>query len=95
MKTGCPVVFDATHSTQLPGSNKDSSSQSQFIEHLAKAAVAVGISGIFMETHPNQKEALCDGMNSLPLDSLEKLLITLKGIDEASKVYRNLILNQL
>jgi len=85
--TGCPVVFDATHSTQLPGSNKDSSSgQSQFIEHLAKAAVAVGISGIFMETHPNPKEALCDGMNSLPLDSLEKLLITLKGIDEASKV---------
>ncbi|MEL0102035.1 MAG: 3-deoxy-8-phosphooctulonate synthase [Gammaproteobacteria bacterium] len=86
-ETGCPVVFDATHSTQLPGSNKDSSSgQSQFIEHLAKAAVAVGISGIFMETHPNPKEALCDGMNSLPLDSLEKLLITLKGIDEASKV---------
>ena len=90
-ETGCPVVFDATHSTQLPGSNKDSSSgQSQFIEHLAKAAIAVGISGIFMETHPNPNEALCDGMNSLPLDSLEKLLITLKGIDEASK-YRNLI----
>ena len=58
-ETGCPVVFDATHSTQLPGSNKDSSSgQSQFIEHLAKAAIAVGISGIFMETHPKSKRSI-------------------------------------
>ena len=84
--TDCPVVFDATHSTQLPGLNKDSSSgQSQFIAPLARAAISVGISGIFMETHPKPKEALCDGMNSLPLDSIEKLLVTLKNIDDASK----------
>jgi 2-dehydro-3-deoxyphosphooctonate aldolase (KDO 8-P synthase) len=84
--TNCPVVFDATHSTQLPGLNKDSSSgQSQFIAPLARAAISVGISGIFMETHPNPAEALCDGMNSLPLDSIEKLLITLKNIDDVSK----------
>jgi len=84
--TDCPVVFDATHSTQLPGSNKDSSSgQSEFIAPLAKAAVSVGVSGIFMETHPDPKNALCDGMNSLPLNNIEKLLITLKNIDEVSK----------
>jgi 2-dehydro-3-deoxyphosphooctonate aldolase (KDO 8-P synthase) len=85
-ETDCPVVFDATHSTQLPGSNKDSSSgQSEFIAPLAKAAVSVGVSGIFMETHPDPKNALCDGMNSLPLNNIEKLLITLKNIDEVSK----------
>ena len=85
-ETGCPVVFDATHSTQQPGLNKDSSGgQSQFIAPLARAAISVGISGLFMETHPDPKEALSDGMNSLPLDSIEKLLITLKRIDEASK----------
>ena len=84
--TNCPVVFDATHSTQLPGLNKDSSSgQSQFIAPLARAAISVGISGIFMETHPNPEKALCDGMNSLPLDSIEKLLMTLKNIDDVSK----------
>ena len=85
-ETDCPVVFDATHSTQLPGLNKDSSGgQSQFIAPLAKAAISVGISGIFIETHPDPKNALCDGMNSLPLDSIEKLLLTLKKIDVASK----------
>jgi 2-dehydro-3-deoxyphosphooctonate aldolase (KDO 8-P synthase) len=85
-ETDCPVVFDATHSTQLPGSNKDSSSgQSEFIAPLAKAAVSVGVSGIFMETHPDPNNALCDGMNSLPLNNIEKLLITLKNIDEVSK----------
>ena len=85
-ETNCPVIFDATHSTQLPGLNKDSSSgQSQFIAPLAKAAISVGISGIFMETHPDPKNALCDGMNSLPLDTIEKLLVTLKKIDIASK----------
>ncbi|MBT7543603.1 MAG: 3-deoxy-8-phosphooctulonate synthase [Gammaproteobacteria bacterium] len=85
-ETGCPVVFDATHSTQLPGLNKDSSSgQSQFIAPLSRAAVAVGVSGIFIETHPDPKNALSDGMNSLPLSSMEQLLITLKKIDEASK----------
>jgi len=85
-ETGCPVVFDATHSTQLPGSKKDSSGgQSHFIAPLARAAVSVGVSGIFMETHPNPEKALCDGMNSVPLDSIEDLLITLKKIDEAVK----------
>ena len=85
-ETGCPVVFDATHSTQQPGINKDSSGgQSQFIAPLARAAISVGISGLFMETHPNPKKALSDGMNSLPLDSIEKLLIVLKRIDEAAK----------
>ena len=84
--TNCPVVFDATHSTQLPGLNKDSSSgQSQFIAPLARAAISVGISGIFMETHPNPEEALCDGLNSLPLGSIEQLLITLKNIDDVTK----------
>ena len=81
--TDCPVVFDATHSTQLPGLNKDSSSgQSQYIAPLSRAAISVGISGIFMETHPNPKEALCDGMNSLPLNTIEKLLVNLKKLDE-------------
>ena len=85
-ETNCPVVFDATHSTQLPGSNRDSSSgQSQYIAPLSRAAISVGISGIFMETHPNPKEALCDGMNSLPLQDIEKLLINLKKLDEISK----------
>ena len=85
-KNGYPVVFDATHSTQLPGSNRDSSSgQSQYIAPLSRAAISVGISGIFMETHPNPKEALCDGMNSLPLEDIEKLLINLKKLDEISK----------
>ena len=85
-ETGCPVVFDATHSTQLPGLNKDSSSgQSQFIAPLSRAAISVGVSGIFIETHPDPKNALSDGMKSLPLDSIEELLITLKKIDEAAK----------
>ena len=85
-ETGCPVVFDATHSTQQPGLNKDSSGgQSQFIAPLARAAISVGISGLFMETHPDPKKALSDGMNSLPLDSIENLLIMLKRIDEAVK----------
>lgn len=85
-ETNCPVVFDATHSTQLPGLNRSSSSgQSQFIAPLAKAAMAVGVSGLFMETHPEPKKALCDGMNSLPLEEIEKLLATLKRIDEVSK----------
>ena len=84
--TGCPVIFDATHSTQLPGFNKNSSGgQSEFIEPLAKAAMSVGISGIFMETHPNPKEALSDGMNSIPLNAFENLLIKLKKIDQITK----------
>ena len=71
---------------KLPGLNRSSSSgQSQFIAPLAKAAMAVGVSGLFMETHPEPKKALCDGMNSLPLEEIEKLLATLKRIDEVSK----------
>ncbi len=84
--TGCPVIFDATHSTQLPGFNKNSSSgQSEFIEPLAKAAISVGISGIFMETHPDPKKALSDGMNSFPLNAIENLLVKLKKIDQITK----------
>ncbi len=84
--TGCPVIFDATHSTQLPGLNNNSSSgQSEYIAPLAKAAIAVGVSGVFMETHPNPKNALSDAMNSFPLNAIEKLLVTLKKIDEAQR----------
>jgi 2-dehydro-3-deoxyphosphooctonate aldolase (KDO 8-P synthase) len=81
-ETMCPVVFDATHSVQLPSSKgKSSGGQREFIAILAKAAIAVGISGIFMETHPNPKDALCDGPNSWPLDNMKQLLITLKKLD--------------
>jgi len=84
--TGCPVVFDATHSVQLPGGHGDSSGgQREFIPVLARAAVAVGISGIFMETHPDPAKALSDGPNAWPLDRMEELLKTLKTLDEATK----------
>lgn len=84
--TGCPVVFDATHSVQLPGGHGDSSGgQREFIPVLARAAVAVGISGLFMETHPDPDNAKSDGPNAWPLDKMEALLITLKNMDEASK----------
>ena len=77
-QTGCPVVFDATHSVQLPGGRGSSSGgQRQFIPVLARAAVAAGISGIFMETHPNPEEALSDGPNAWPLDQMESLLTVL------------------
>jgi 2-dehydro-3-deoxyphosphooctonate aldolase (KDO 8-P synthase) len=84
--TGCPVVFDGTHSVQLPGGHGDSSGgQREFIPVLARAAVAVGISGIFMETHPDPSKALSDGPNAWPLGRMEELLKTLKTLDEASK----------
>jgi 2-dehydro-3-deoxyphosphooctonate aldolase (KDO 8-P synthase) len=84
--TGCPVVFDATHSVQLPGGQGDSSGgQREFIPVLARAAVAVGISGLFMETHPDPANAKSDGPNAWPLDRMEALLITLKNLDEATK----------
>lgn len=84
--TGCPVVFDATHSVQLPGGQGDSSGgQREFIPVLARAAVAVGISGLFMETHPDPANAKSDGPNAWPLDRMEELLITLKNLDEATK----------
>ena len=87
--TGCPVVFDATHSVQLPGGQGDSSGgQREFIPVLARAAVAVGISGLFMETHPDPANAKSDGPNAWPLDRMEALLETLKNLDEATKADR-------
>ena len=84
--TDCPVVFDGTHSVQLPGGHGDSSGgQREFIPVLARAAMAVGISGIFMETHPDPANALSDGPNAWPLDRMEELLGTLKILDEATK----------
>ena len=81
--TGCPVVFDATHSIQLPGGSGDASSgQREFAPLLAKAAVAAGVNGIFMEVHPEPDKALCDGPNSLRLDSLEPLLKQLQAINQ-------------
>lgn len=80
--TGCPVVFDATHSVQLPGGQGTSSGgQREFVPSLARAAVAVGISGLFMETHPNPDKALSDGPNSWPLDRIQELLETLRDLD--------------
>ena len=87
-ETGCPVVFDATHSVQLPGGQGTSSGgQREFIPVLARAAVAVGISGLFMETHPDPDKALSDGPNAWPLEQMESLLITLKELDAVSKRY--------
>jgi len=84
--TNCPVVFDATHSVQQPGGQGDrSGGQSEFVPLLARAAMAVGISGIFMETHPNPSEALSDGPNAVPLDHIKDLLKTLQGIDRIVK----------
>ena len=87
--TGCPVVFDGTHSVQLPGGLGDASGgQREFIPVLARAAIAVGISGLFMETHPDPANAKSDGPNAWPLDQMEDLLITLKNLDEATKAGR-------
>jgi len=84
--TGCPVVFDATHSVQLPGALGGSSGgQREFIPVLARAAVAAGIAGIFMETHPRPHEALSDGPNAWPLARMGSLLATLKQLDTISK----------
>ncbi|WP_100622632.1 3-deoxy-8-phosphooctulonate synthase [Candidatus Coxiella mudrowiae] len=85
-ETSCPVVFDATHSVQLPGGQGVSSGgQREFIPVLVRAAVATGIAGIFMETHPNPDQALSDGPNSWPLAKMQPLLETLKAIDEVVK----------
>jgi 2-dehydro-3-deoxyphosphooctonate aldolase (KDO 8-P synthase) len=85
-ETGCPVVFDATHSVQLPGGQGTSSGgQREFVPVLARAAVAVGVAGVFMETHPNPAEALSDGPNAWPLDQIEPLLGTLKQLDTIAK----------
>lgn len=83
---GCPVVYDATHSVQLPGGQGSvSGGQREFVPSLSRAAMAVGISGIFMETHPNPKEALSDGPNAWPLRYMEELLKILKEIDALVK----------
>ena len=84
--TGCPVVFDATHSVQLPGGQGTvSGGQREFVPVLARAAVAAGISGLFMETHPNPSQALSDGPNAFPLGHLKVLLKTLMVLDDAVK----------
>ena len=81
-ETNCPVVFDATHSVQQPGGQGDrSGGQSEFVPLLARAAVSCGIAGIFMETHPNPKEALSDGPNAVPLNHMKELLEVLKELD--------------
>ena len=85
-ETGCPVVFDATHSVQLPGGQGDrSGGQREFVPVLARAAVAAGISGIFMETHPNPEKALSDGPNAWPLAGMKALLQNLKELDALIK----------
>ena len=84
--TQCPVVFDATHSVQLPGGQGScSGGQREHVPVLARGAIAVGIAGIFMESHPNPEEALSDGPNSWPLDKMKALLETLKALDETVK----------
>jgi 2-dehydro-3-deoxyphosphooctonate aldolase (KDO 8-P synthase) len=85
-ETGCPVVFDATHSVQLPGGlGASSGGQREFVPVLARAAVASGIAGVFMETHPRPEEALSDGPNAWPLKHMRGLLETLKVLDELVK----------
>jgi 2-dehydro-3-deoxyphosphooctonate aldolase (KDO 8-P synthase) len=84
--TGAPVVFDATHSVQLPGGQGSASGgQREFVPVLARAAVAVGVAGLFMETHPNPAEALSDGPNAWPLGQMKELLETLQLLDSTVK----------
>ncbi|MCW8957088.1 MAG: 3-deoxy-8-phosphooctulonate synthase, partial [Gammaproteobacteria bacterium] len=85
-ETDCPVVFDATHSVQLPGGQgATSGGQREHVPVLARAAIAAGISGLFMETHPNPEQALSDGPNAWPLARLESLLARLRDIDQLVK----------
>lgn len=84
--TGCPVIFDATHSVQQPGGKGGcSGGQREFVPVLARAAVAAGVAGVFMETHPNPEQALSDGPNVWPLGAMERLLEILKAIDQTVK----------
>lgn len=84
--TGCPVVFDATHSVQLPGAlGSRSGGQRQFVPLLARAALAAGVAGLFLETHPDPEHALSDGPNAWPLSDLEALLRTLQAVDRTTK----------
>jgi 2-dehydro-3-deoxyphosphooctonate aldolase (KDO 8-P synthase) len=88
-ETGCPVVFDATHSVQLPGGmDGKSGGQREFVPALARAAIAVGVAGVFMETHPDPDKALSDGPNAWPLDKMQGLLELMVEMDQLSK--RNL-----
>ena len=85
-ETGAPVVFDATHSVQLPGGQGSSSGgQRNMVPVLARAAVAAGVSGVFMETHPDPKRALSDGPNAVPLAHMKALLEVLRDLDQATK----------
>jgi len=85
-ETGCPVVFDATHSVQLPGGQGTSSGgQREFVPVLARAAVAAGVLGLFMESHPDPAHAMSDGPNAWPLCLMQELLFTLKELDAAVK----------
>jgi 2-dehydro-3-deoxyphosphooctonate aldolase (KDO 8-P synthase) len=85
-ETGCPVVFDATHSVQLPGGQGASSGgQREFVPVLARAAVAVGVAGLFMETHPDPAHAKSDGPNAVPLHRMKDLLSTLVELDRVTK----------
>jgi 2-dehydro-3-deoxyphosphooctonate aldolase (KDO 8-P synthase) len=84
--TGCPIVFDATHSVQQPGGHVDSSGgEREMVPVLARAAVAAGVAGIFMETHPDPRHAKSDGSNSMPIDKMSNLLRSLKEIDRVTK----------
>ena len=85
-QTGAPVVFDATHSVQLPGGQGSSSGgQRHMVPVLARAAIAAGVSGVFMETHPNPNQALSDGPNAVPLQHMKTLLEVLRDLDQAAK----------
>ena len=85
-ETGCPVVFDATHSVQQPGGlGSSSGGQRQFVPVLARAAVAAGVAGLFMETHPDPDNALSDGPNAWPLAKMQSLLATLVELDALTK----------
>ena len=85
-ETGCPVIFDATHSVQMPGGQGiQSGGEREYVPALARAAVAVGVAGIFMETHPDPGKALSDGPNSWPLDKISDLLEVLKELDVIAK----------
>ena len=85
-ETGCPVVFDATHSVQLPGGQgATSGGQREFVPVLARAAIAVGVAGVFMETHPDPAKALCDGPNAVPLQRMRELLSVMRDLDALTK----------
>lgn len=93
--TKAPVVFDATHSVQLPGGQGSSSGgQREFVPVLARAAIAVGISGLFMETHPDPAKAMSDGPNAVPLNYLKELLVSLQSLDQIVKQSKPYLENQ-